>query len=151
MVSKVFEKLVDNRLVDNLQKYVLFSNFQCGFWSSRSTADILTVASGKIPRAFNRSGATPAVVLDISKAFDRIWHAGLPNISLIEFQVRFLVLFHLFSVICLLGVVLNGKSSQEYPLNAGISQGSILGPIVCIGVSTSLKDTMPFFFAKPPP
>ena len=27
--------------------------------------------------AFNRSGATRAVALDISKVFDRVWHAGL--------------------------------------------------------------------------
>ena len=30
-----------------------------------------------IARAFNRSGATQAVALDISKAFDRVWHAVL--------------------------------------------------------------------------
>ena len=33
--------------------------------------------SDRIARAFNRSGATRAVALDISKAFDRVWHAGL--------------------------------------------------------------------------
>ena len=33
--------------------------------------------SDRIARAFNRSGATQTVALDISKAFDRIWHAGL--------------------------------------------------------------------------
>ena len=33
--------------------------------------------SDTIGRAVNRSGATQAVVLDISKAFDRVWHAGL--------------------------------------------------------------------------
>ena len=33
--------------------------------------------SDRIARAFNRSGATQAVALDISKAFDRVWHAGL--------------------------------------------------------------------------
>ena len=33
--------------------------------------------SYRITRAFNRSGATQAVALDISKAFDRVWHAGL--------------------------------------------------------------------------
>ena len=27
--------------------------------------------------SFNRSGATRAVALDISKTFDRVWHAGL--------------------------------------------------------------------------
>ena len=33
--------------------------------------------SDGIARAFNRSGATRDVALDISKAFDRVWHAGL--------------------------------------------------------------------------
>ena len=33
--------------------------------------------SDRIDKAFNRSGATRAVPLDISKAFDRVWHAGL--------------------------------------------------------------------------
>ena len=67
--------------------------------------------SDRIARAFNRSGATRAVALDISKAFDRIWHAGLLH------KLR---------------VVLDGKSSQEYPVNAGVLQGSILGPTLCL-------------------
>ena len=76
MVSKVFEKLVNNR-VDHLEKRVLFSDFQYGFRSSRSAADLLTVVSDRIARAFNGYGATRAVALDISKAFDMFWHAGL--------------------------------------------------------------------------
>ena len=40
-------------------------------------ADLLMVISDRIARAFNRSGATQAVALGISKAFDRVWHAGL--------------------------------------------------------------------------
>ena len=55
VVSKVFEKLVNNRIVDHLKKCGLFSDFQYGF---RSTADLLTVVSDIIARAFNRSGAT---------------------------------------------------------------------------------------------
>ena len=47
----------------------LFSDFQYGFRSSRSTADLLTVVSDKIAGAFSRSGATRAVALDISKVF----------------------------------------------------------------------------------
>ena len=34
MVSKVFEKCVNNRIVDHLEKCGLFSDFQYGFWSS---------------------------------------------------------------------------------------------------------------------
>ena len=78
VVSKVFEKLVNNRIVDHLEKCG-FSDFQYGFRSinSRSTADLLAVVSHRIARFFNRSGATRAVALDISKAFDKVWHAGL--------------------------------------------------------------------------
>ena len=70
VVSKVFEKLVNNRIVDHLEKCGLFSYFQYGFRSSRSTADLLTVLSDRIARPFNRSGVTRAVAFDISKAFD---------------------------------------------------------------------------------
>ena len=77
VVSKVFENLVNNRIVDHLEKYGLFSDFQYGFRSSQSTADLLTVVSDRIARAFNMSGATRAVALDISKAFDRVWRDGL--------------------------------------------------------------------------
>ena len=87
MISKVFEKLVNNRIADHLEKCGLFSDFQFGF---RSTADLLTVVSNRIARALNRSGATRAAALDISKAFDRVWHSGLLHklrVSLMEFQV----------------------------------------------------------------
>ena len=72
LVSKVFKKLVNNRIVDHLEKCCLFSDFQYGLRSSRATADLLTVVSDRIAGAFNRSGATRAVALDISKAFDRV-------------------------------------------------------------------------------
>ena len=72
VVSKVFEKLVSNRIVDHLDKCGLFSDFQYGFRSSRSTADLLTVVSDRIASAFNRSGATQAVAHDVSKAFDKV-------------------------------------------------------------------------------
>ena len=58
VVSKVFEKLVNDRIVDHLEKCGLFSDFPYGFRSSRSIADLLTVVSDRIGRAFNRSGAT---------------------------------------------------------------------------------------------
>ena len=55
------------------------SDFQYGFRSSRWTVDLLTVVSDRIARAFNKPGATQSVVLDISKAFDKGWDAGLSS------------------------------------------------------------------------
>ena len=99
MVSKVFEKLVNNRIVDHLQKCGLFSDFQNCFRSSQSTVDVLTVVSDRIATAFKRSGATQAGALDMLKAFDRVWQpVFFTNLSLMEFQVRYLALSLLFSV-----------------------------------------------------
>ena len=57
--------------------FFFFSDFQYGFRSSRSTAYLLIGVSDRIAGAFNRSEATLAVALDISKAFNRVWHADL--------------------------------------------------------------------------
>ena len=129
VVNKVFEKLVINRVVDHLEKCGLFSDFQYGFRSSGSTADLLTVASDRIGRAFNRSGATRAVALDISKAFNRVWHTGFLH-KLKSYGISGQIFGLISSFLCTrrLRVVLDGKSSQEYPVNAGVPQGSILGP-----------------------
>ena len=89
MVSKVFAKLVNNRTVNHLEKCGFPSGFQYGFRSSRSTADLLT-----------------------GLGLLELWHliylrllTGLGmlvffiDLSLVEFQVRYLALFLLFSVI----------------------------------------------------
>ena len=66
VVSKIFERLVNDRLADHVYAG-LFSDFQYGFRSSWSTADLLlTFVSDKISIAFNRSRATQAVALDKS-------------------------------------------------------------------------------------
>ena len=77
VVSKDFEKLVNNTIADHLEKCSLFSDFQYGYRSSPSTADLLTVVFNRIARAFNRSEVTRTVTLSMSKASDRVWHAGL--------------------------------------------------------------------------
>ena len=104
VISKVFEKFVNNRIVDHLEKCGLFSDFQYGFRSSPSTADLLTVVSDRIANVYNRSGLL------------KLWHLIYPmlfvgfsmlvfftNSNLVEFQVGYLALFRRFSVTSSLG------------------------------------------------
>ena len=89
----------------------------------------MTVVSDRIARAFNRSGATRSVALDISKAFDRVWHAGLLHkLKSYGISGQIFGLISSFLSNRWLRVVLDGKYSQEYPVNTGVHQGSILGP-----------------------
>ena len=99
-------------------------------------ADVLTIVSDRIARSFNRSRASPAVALDISKAFDRVWHAGLLH-KLKGYGISGQVFGLISSFLSnrWLRVVLDRRFSQEYPGNAGVSQGSILDPtffLLCI-------------------
>ena len=124
MVSKVLEKHVNNGIVDHLEKCVFFCDFQYGFRSSRSTPD-LTVVSDRNARAFNRSGATQAVALDISKVFNRVYHAGL-----LQKLKSYGISGQIFGVISSflsnrqLQVVLDRISSQEYPVHAGVPKNA---------------------------
>ena len=99
---------------------------QYGFHNFRSTASILTVISERIYNSSDASGETRAIALYITKAFDKVWHAGFlhklkiygvvgPILSISFLQERSLKVF------------LDGQSSPPCISNAGVPQGSVLG------------------------
>ena len=146
VARKVFKKLNINRIVDYLEKCLLFPDFQYGFRSSRSIADLSTVVSGRIARAFNKSGAARAAALDISKAFERVWYA-----TLFHKLKSYAISGQIFSLISSffskrrLQEVLDGKNSPVYPINAGDTQDSILGSTLFLLYINDLPDD---FFSK---
>ena len=102
---------------------IIVKTVSYSFRSSRSTADLLT----RMARAFNRYGTTRALALDDFKTFDRVTPAGFlykPKSYGISGKI-----FHVISSFLSnkqLWMALDGKHSQEYSVNAGVPQGSIL-------------------------
>ena len=73
------------------------------------------------------------MALDICKDVDRVWHAGfLHKLKSYGISGQLYGLISSFLSNRRLQVVQDGKSSQEYPVNAGVPQGSILSPTLFI-------------------
>ena len=88
------------------------------------------------------------MALDISKAFDRVWHAGLLHkLKSCGISGQIFGLISSFLSNRRRRVVLDGDPSQEYLVNVGVPQGSIYGPTLFLLYINGLPDDVIFNFA----
>ena len=75
----MFEKIIFNHLYNHLTTHYLITKNQSGFRPGDSTTNELINLVNEIHHAFDntRSLEVRAIFLDLSKAFDKVWHDGL--------------------------------------------------------------------------
>ena len=131
--NKVLERLVFKYLFNHLRDNNLLSSLQSGFLPGDSTVNQLTFLYNTLCHALDSGKEVRAVFCDISKAFDRVWHAG-PLAKLHAAGVTGNV--HAWFADYLSNrkqlVVLPGAVSDWASTHAGVPQGSILGPLLFI-------------------
>ena len=131
--GKLFEKLIfDEIYVHLVKKNDLLTPNQSGFRPGDSTVNQLLSITYCIYTAFEEfpSRETRAVFLDISKAFDKVWHEGLLfKLECNGVSGPLLVMIRSYLSNRVQRVVLNRKMSKWTSVTAGVPQGSVLRPL----------------------
>ena len=129
--GKVFERLVFKHLFNHLRNNNILSSLQSGFIPGDSTVNQLAYLYHTFCEALDAGKEVRAVFCDISKAFDRVWHAGLIHkLEVAGVTEEALEWFRNYLSNRRQRVVLPGASSDWAYIRAGVPQGSILGPLL---------------------
>ena len=119
-VGKLFERIIFKYTYNHRKNNFVLSNFQSGFLPGRSTVtQLLEIKEVRV------------IFLDMSKAFDKVWHNGLLfklkksgiNGNLLNWFTDYLSNRYQ-------RVVINGQYSTWRLISAGVPQGSVLGPLM---------------------
>lgn len=141
-VGKITEGVVLGRLKRALDEVELIPDFQFGFRPGHSAVQQILRIVEHTTEALNKKQSTGMVLLDVSKAFDKVWHEGLLHKMLNAGIPRPLVrLIASYLQDRTFSVKLNGTRSTERRLEAGVPQGSLLSPTLFNIYASDLPET----------
>lgn len=131
-LSKVLERIINNRLLSHLNSFPSFSPFQSAYRKFHSVETALLKIQNDLLLAIDKKKVSALVLLDLSAAFDTVDHQILLTRLSSYFGIRDSALEFLSSYLVnrTQSVMIDSSISTPTLSLSGVPQGSILGPLL---------------------
>ena len=129
--SKIFEKILVNRLHTHLHRHRSLPIFQAGFRPGYNVNDPLLRLSNIITNHYNLAHPSCLILFDLEKAFDKVWHRGLMfKLLTLKLPIAYLRLIYAFLSNRIAYVYIHNSCSHPIFIHCGVPQGSALSPLL---------------------
>lgn len=142
ILSKVMEKLLLKRLRPILDENEMIPSHQFGFRKKHASIEQVHRVVNIISQALEEKKYCSAAFLDISQAFDKVWHEGLQYKLKQKLPNTYYNILKSYLTDRYFQVKFQEEQTELYPIKSGVPQGSVLGPILYLLYTADLPSTV---------